>query len=67
MPKASQVLATLKRDGWIEDRRHGSHRVLVKDSVSRTWAHHDGKDLGRVQLAQIANDFGYTLEQLRSL
>jgi len=54
MPKASQVLATLKRDGWIEDRRHGSHRVLVKDSVSRTWAHHDGKDLGRVQLAQIA-------------
>jgi predicted RNA binding protein YcfA (HicA-like mRNA interferase family) len=28
--KASQVLAALKRDGWVEVRRSGSHRTLEK-------------------------------------
>ena len=30
MAKAARVLAALKRDGWTETRRSGSHRVLVK-------------------------------------
>ena len=28
MAKAARVLAALKRDGWAETRRSGSHRVL---------------------------------------
>ncbi|MDP9372172.1 MAG: type II toxin-antitoxin system HicA family toxin [Chloroflexota bacterium] len=67
MPKAAQVLAALKRDGWQEIRRSGSHRTLRKGETARIWAFHDGTDLGRVQLAQIARTFGYTLEQLRKL
>ncbi len=65
MPKATQVLATLKRDGWQETRRRGSHRLLRKGTVVRIWAFHDGTDLGKVQLAQIARLFGYTVEDLR--
>jgi predicted RNA binding protein YcfA (HicA-like mRNA interferase family) len=67
MPKAGMVLAALKRDGWIQVRQRGSHRRLVKGSIKRTWAFHDGMDLGTVQLAQAARQFGYTLEELRSL
>ena len=67
MPKASQVLAALKRDGWVEIRRKGSHRRLEKNSIQKTWAYHDGFDLGRVQVAQIAKDFGYSLDELRGL
>jgi hypothetical protein len=35
MAKAARVLAALKRDGWAETRRSGSHRVLVKDDQQR--------------------------------
>ncbi|MGH3982176.1 MAG: type II toxin-antitoxin system HicA family toxin [Pseudonocardiaceae bacterium] len=45
-PKAARVLAALKRDGWTETRRRGSHRVLVKDDRQRIWAYHEGVDLG---------------------
>ncbi|HEU0087868.1 MAG TPA: type II toxin-antitoxin system HicA family toxin [Pseudonocardiaceae bacterium] len=38
MPKAARVLAALKRDGWTETRRAGSHRVLVKGDRQRVWA-----------------------------
>ncbi|HTE84417.1 MAG TPA: type II toxin-antitoxin system HicA family toxin [Dehalococcoidia bacterium] len=67
MPKASRVLAALERDGWREVRRRGSHRRLEKDGVRRTWAHHDSMDLGSVQLAQIARQFGYSLIELQAL
>jgi predicted RNA binding protein YcfA (HicA-like mRNA interferase family) len=67
MPKASQVLAALKRDGWVEVRRRGSHRRLEKDGIQKTWAYHDGFDLGRVQMAQIGQTFGYTVDELRRL
>ncbi len=67
MPKASRVLAALKRDGWHEVRRSGSHRVLAKGNRQRVWAYHDGVDLGGPALARIAKDYGYTLEQLRKL
>jgi len=35
MAKAARVLAALKRDGWIESRRSGSHRVLAKGGQQR--------------------------------
>lgn len=67
MAKASRVLAALKRDGWVETRRRGSHRVLVKDDLQRVWAYHDGVDLGGPAMTRVAKDFGYTLDQLRRL
>ena len=67
MPKAARVLAALKRDGWIETRRRGSHRVLVKDDQQRVWAYHNGVDLGGPAMARIAQAYGYTLAELRKL
>lgn len=67
MPKAARVLAALKRDGWIETRRSGSHRVLVKDDRQRVWAYLDGVDLGGPAMARVAKDYGYTLVELRRL
>lgn len=52
MAKAARILAALKRDGWIETRRSGSHRVLVKGDQQRIWAYHDGVDLGGPALGQ---------------
>jgi predicted RNA binding protein YcfA (HicA-like mRNA interferase family) len=59
--------AVLKRDGWIETRRSGSHRVLAKGDQQRIWAYHDGVDLGGPALARIARDYGYTADDLRKL
>jgi predicted RNA binding protein YcfA (HicA-like mRNA interferase family) len=67
MAKAARILAALKRDGWIETRRSGSHRVLVKGDQQRIWAYHDGVDLGGPALARIARDYGYTIDELRKL
>jgi predicted RNA binding protein YcfA (HicA-like mRNA interferase family) len=66
-PKAARVLAALKRDGWTETRRRGSHRVLVKDDRQRIWAYHEGVDLGGPAMARIAKDYGYALAELRKL
>ena len=67
MAKAARILAALKRDGWVEVRRAGSHRVLAKDDRQRIWAYHDGADLGGPALARVAKDYGYTLAELREL
>ena len=67
MPKARRVLAALKRDGWREIRRSGSHRILAKGDRQATFAFHDGDDLGTPYLARIAQKFGYTLAELRAL
>jgi predicted RNA binding protein YcfA (HicA-like mRNA interferase family) len=50
MPKAARVPAALKRDGWVEIYRKGSHRRLEKRDVRRTWAFHDAFNLGKVQM-----------------
>ena len=65
MPKASRVLAALKRDGWVETRRTGSHRTLTRDGGSRLWAFHDRDDLGNPMMARVAKQFGYSVEELR--
>jgi predicted RNA binding protein YcfA (HicA-like mRNA interferase family) len=67
MARAVPVLAALKRDGWIETRRSGSHRVRAKGDQQRIWAYHDGVDLGGPAMARIARDYGYTLAELRKL
>ena len=67
MAKAARILAALKRDGWIETRRSGSHRVLVKGDRQRIWAYHDGVDLGGPAMARIGRDYGYTADELRKL
>ncbi len=67
MPKAARVLAGLRRDGWIQIRQKGSHRRLTKDDVEASFAFHDSKDLGPTDLAHVAKQFGYTLEELREL
>lgn len=67
MAKASRVLTALKRDGWRQVRRTGSHRRLRKGADEQTFAFHERVDLGRVQLQQVAQEFGYTLEQLRKM
>jgi predicted RNA binding protein YcfA (HicA-like mRNA interferase family) len=67
MAKAARMLAALKRDGWIETRRSGSHRVMLKGDQQRIWAYHDGVDLGGPALARIARDYGYTVDELRKL
>jgi predicted RNA binding protein YcfA (HicA-like mRNA interferase family) len=67
MAKAARILAALKREGWIETRRAGSHRVLVKDDQQRIWAYRDGVDLGGPAMARIARDYGYTVDELRKL
>jgi predicted RNA binding protein YcfA (HicA-like mRNA interferase family) len=67
MAKAARILAALKRAGWTETRRSGSHRVLVKGDQQRIWAYHDGVDLAGQALARIARDYGYTVDELRKL
>jgi predicted RNA binding protein YcfA (HicA-like mRNA interferase family) len=67
MAKAARILAALKRDGWLESRRSGSHRVLVKGDQQRIWAYQDGVDLGGPAMARIARDYGYTVDELRKL
>ncbi len=67
MAKSGRVLAALRRDGWIETRRSGSHRVLVEGDQQRVWAYHDRVDLGGPAMARIARDYGYTVAELRKL
>jgi predicted RNA binding protein YcfA (HicA-like mRNA interferase family) len=67
MPKARRVLAALQRDGWMIVYTTGSHKRLEKNGARATFAFHDSVDLGKVQLSQVADDFGYSLEELRKL
>ena len=67
MPKARDILRRLKRDGWREVRRDGSHRTLTKGGRVGIWAYHDGRDLGNSNLRDIAEEFGYTVDELRQL
>ena len=67
MPKARMELAALRRDGWVEVRQRGSHRLLRKGHRTTLWAFHDGSDIGTTQLRLIARDCGYTVDELRGL
>ena len=65
--KAARVYAALLRDGWVLTRQRGSHRMLRKDERTLVFAHHDARELGRVQLSQLAREAGYTMDELRAI
>lgn len=65
--KAARVYAALLRDGWVLARQRGSHRLLRKDDRKLVFAHHDARELGRVQLAQLAREAGYTMDELKAI
>jgi predicted RNA binding protein YcfA (HicA-like mRNA interferase family) len=67
MPKAARILAALHRDGWVEVRRRGSHRLLAKGNRRVVWAWHDGSDLGGPAMNIVAKEFGYSVDDLRRL
>lgn len=63
--RASRVLAALRRIGWEETRRSGSHRRLERPGwAPLTFAFHDGEELGPRILARIAKQSGLTPEDL---
>jgi predicted RNA binding protein YcfA (HicA-like mRNA interferase family) len=57
--RASRVLAALRRIGWAEKRRRGSHVVLQRNGwPDFVWSHHDGVEIGPRMLARIAKRTG---------
>lgn len=63
--KARSVLAALKRQGWVQARQSGSHRVLVKVGWPNfVFAFHDGEDIGPRMLSRIAKATGLAPEDL---
>jgi predicted RNA binding protein YcfA (HicA-like mRNA interferase family) len=63
--KARRVLAALERQGWIEARQTGSHRVLMKPGWPNfVFSFHDGEDIGPRMLARVAKATGLTPEDL---
>ncbi len=65
--KAARVYAALLRDGWVLTRQRGSHRMLRKHNRTLVFAHRNARELGRVQLAQLARRAGYTMDELRAI
>jgi predicted RNA binding protein YcfA (HicA-like mRNA interferase family) len=67
IPKARRVLAGIRKGGWIEIGCEGSHHILEKGEIRRTFSYHDNVELGTVQLKKLAKQFGFTLDQLKKL
>jgi predicted RNA binding protein YcfA (HicA-like mRNA interferase family) len=63
--KAKRLLAGLKRLGWEEKRRSGSHRTLSRSGwPDVVFAFHDNEEIGPRMLARIAKVTGLTPEDL---
>ena len=55
------MLAALKRIGWTETRRKGSHATLSRPEwPDFTWAFHDGEEIGPKMLARVSKQTGLT-------
>jgi predicted RNA binding protein YcfA (HicA-like mRNA interferase family) len=62
------VLAALRRAGFEETRRRGSHRFLIHAAGrSLIFALHDGERVGPKLLAKILKDAGIGAEEFRRL
>jgi predicted RNA binding protein YcfA (HicA-like mRNA interferase family) len=61
---ARELLAFLKRNGFVEERRAGSHLTLRNAHTSQivTVPVHTGCDLGRGLAVRILRDAGFSLE-----
>jgi predicted RNA binding protein YcfA (HicA-like mRNA interferase family) len=66
---AAELLRALRRDGWEELRRRGSHAVLVHPTKPGIVVVpiHAGKTLKPGTLASILEDAGLTVDELRRL
>ena len=63
--RASRVLGSLLKIGWVIKRQSGSHRTLSRDGRSNvTFAFHDSDELGPKMLARIAKNTGLKPEDL---
>jgi predicted RNA binding protein YcfA (HicA-like mRNA interferase family) len=63
--KAARVLAALKRVGWREQRRRGSHITLERPGwKDYLWSFHDGEEIGPRMLARIAKKTGLRPDDL---
>ncbi len=62
---ARELIAFLKRNGFIEDRQIGSHLTLwnAQRGVSVTVPVHTGCNVGRGLAVRILKDAGFTVEQ----
>jgi len=61
---AREIIAFLKKEGFIEDRQSGSHLTLwnEKKKISVTVPVHTGCDIGRSLVIRILKDAGYTMD-----
>jgi predicted RNA binding protein YcfA (HicA-like mRNA interferase family) len=61
---ARELVAFLKRHGFVEDRQTGSHLTLWNDEsgLSVTVPIHTGCNLGRGLVVRILKDAGFTAE-----
>jgi predicted RNA binding protein YcfA (HicA-like mRNA interferase family) len=65
---ARRVLAALRRAGFSELRRHGSHRLLAhSDGRTLVFALHDAERVGPKLLAKILKDARMTPDEFRRL
>lgn len=66
---ARELLAFLKRQGFSEDRRSGSHVTLwnAETRKSVTVPVHTGCDMGRGLALRILRDAGFTLDDCLAL
>lgn len=63
--RAARVLAALRRLGWQEKRRSGSHVTLARVGwPDFVWAFHDGEEIGPRMLARVAKHTGLTPDDL---
>lgn len=67
--KAREVLRLLKKIGYVEQRRKGSHRKLVAEGRSPIgFAYHDGVDVPPHQLRRMLVDLaGLTSDEVSDL
>jgi predicted RNA binding protein YcfA (HicA-like mRNA interferase family) len=63
--KARRVLAALKRIGWTEKRRKGSHRTLARAGwPDYVFSFHDNEEIGPRMLARICKQTGLLADDL---
>ena len=62
--KPAEVMAILKRLGFVEVRQRGSHKQFRHESGrSTTVPFHSGRDIAPTLLRQIAKDIGLTVAE----
>ena len=67
MLKASEVIKTLEKHGFVKIRQKGSHvRLRHKDGRVTSVPNHPGQDIGKGLLRKILLDTELTLNQLLS-